>query len=230
MNLAVGFVDRGYRVDFVLAQNEGAFVDDFPDCLNRIELNEKHYKIGRSIMSLPGLVRYINREKPNVLLTGLHANIVVIWAKKYIQYPLKVVITEHNTLSMTGKTRTIFYRFAFPWLIRRNYPKADQIIAVSHGVAQDLCDYAKIQKEIVNVIPNPIITDEMIKKSKENLDHPWLKTGEPPVILAVGRLTSQKDYPLLIQAFFHVRQEFPARLIILGEGPDRPQLQTLQMN
>jgi glycosyltransferase involved in cell wall biosynthesis len=63
--------------------------------------------------------------------------------------------------------------------------------------------------------------------AKEPVNHPWFKLGEPPVILAVGRLEDQKDFPTLIRAFALVRQKRPARLLILGWGPDRPQLEAL---
>ena len=114
-----------------------------------------------------------------------------------------------------------------PWLVRWNYPLADEIIAVSDGAADDLSISTRIPRDQIQVVYNPIITPEMDLKSRENLDHPWFKPGEPPVILAVGRLTSQKDYPLLIRAFARVRQAIPVRLLILGEGPERNELTSL---
>jgi glycosyltransferase involved in cell wall biosynthesis len=54
-----------------------------------------------------------------------------------------------------------------------------------------------------------------------------LRAGEPPVILGVGRLTVQKDFPTLIRAFARVRQKRNARLLILGEGELRSELNAL---
>jgi glycosyltransferase involved in cell wall biosynthesis len=227
LNLAVEFVKRGYPVDFVLAQLEGAFVTEFPPSVNLVELNPIHVKFGRSLLSIPALVRYIRRERPAALLTGLHANIIAIWAKRLAGVPLRVVISEHNTLSLRKKTQSIMIRNLMSWLIRKNYQRADQIIAVSKGVADDLSIYAGISRDKIAVVANPIITPEMIAKTKEKLDHPWFRPGEPPVILAVGRLTAQKDYPLLIRAFADVRCSMPARLLILGDGPDREELLSL---
>jgi glycosyltransferase involved in cell wall biosynthesis len=70
-----------------------------------------------------------------------------------------------------------------------------------------------------------VITPEVREKARARLQHPWFETGQPPVVLAVGRLTKQKDFPLLIRAFAQVCQKRRARLIILGEGPDRPLLE-----
>ncbi len=227
MNLAVEFSKRGYPVDFVLAQCEGAFMSQFPASVNLVELNRVHFKFGRSVFSIPALVRYLRRARPAALLSGLHANIIAIWAKRLARVPLRLVIVEHNTLSQNRRTQTPFFRTLLPWLIRHNYTHADQIVAVSQGVAEDLAATASIPREKISVVFNPIITPEMVEKTHQKLDHPWFAPGEPPVILSIGRLTEQKDFPLLIRAFAGVHAVRPARLIILGEGPDREALTAL---
>jgi glycosyltransferase involved in cell wall biosynthesis len=63
------------------------------------------------------------------------------------------------------------------------------------------------------------------KKAQAPLDHPWFQPGQPPVVLAVGSLTVQKDFPTLIRAVAHVQETRPVRLLILGEGQDRPTLE-----
>jgi glycosyltransferase involved in cell wall biosynthesis len=81
--------------------------------------------------------------------------------------------------------------------------------------------------EKIKVIYNPVITPELFARAEEPLDHPWFRPGEPPVVLGVGRLTQAKDFPTLIRAFALVRKERPARLMILGEGEERPKLEAL---
>jgi glycosyltransferase involved in cell wall biosynthesis len=76
------------------------------------------------------------------------------------------------------------------------------------------------------VIFNPIITDDLAERARDDVGHPWLEDGVP-VFVAAGRLRPQKDFPLLLRAFAKVRAERPVRLIILGEGPDRPGLEQL---
>jgi len=224
MNLAVGLEKRGHQVDFILAQREGAFSDDLPASVHQVELNQRHLRFGRSVLSLPALVKYLRKEKPEVLLTGLHANIIALWAKKLSKLPTRFVITEHNNLSIAQKTKALWYRLPSSFFIKSNYPDADSIIAVSNGVAQDLCNYANLPNEKIKVIYNPIITSDLKLKSNESLDHPWFQKDQPPVILAIGRLTQQKDFPLLLSAFELVREKMPVRLMILGEGPERETL------
>jgi len=114
-----------------------------------------------------------------------------------------------------------------PFLMRLFYPWADKVVAVSKGVADDLVRITRLPKDKIQVIYNPVVTSEFFIKAEEPLDHPWFKPGEPPVILGVGRLTEAKDFPTLIRAFTLVRKERPARLMILGEGEDRPKLDAL---
>jgi glycosyltransferase involved in cell wall biosynthesis len=79
----------------------------------------------------------------------------------------------------------------------------------------------------VEVIYNPVITPAIVAQAQRAPDHPWFAPGQPPVILGVGRLTRQKDFFTLIRAFAALRRRRPARLVILGEGEDRPGLEAL---
>jgi glycosyltransferase involved in cell wall biosynthesis len=227
LNLAVGFVSRGYPVDFVLAQSEGSFMAQFPELVRLIELNYLHVRAGRSIVSLPALVHYICKERPAALFTALHANIIAVWAKRISRVPLSLVISEQNTFSIHNQMLPIGLRQLMLGLIGQCYPKADVIAAVSEGVAEDLARVGRIPRNRIQVIHNPIITPDLAKKVREEINHPWFNPGEPPVILSVGRLDPQKDYASLIKSFARVRQSLPARLLILGEGPERDALVSL---
>jgi glycosyltransferase involved in cell wall biosynthesis len=94
-------------------------------------------------------------------------------------------------------------------------------------VADDLVTTAGADRQHIRVVYNPVVSQRMIGMSREPLDHPWFCPGAPPVVLAVGRLTPAKDYPLLIRAFAAARAEREMRLMILGDGEDRPQLEGL---
>jgi glycosyltransferase involved in cell wall biosynthesis len=112
-------------------------------------------------------------------------------------------------------------------LVRRYYPWADEIVAVSQGVADDLLELTDLPPSKVRVLPNPVVTPELVQRAAEPLDDPWFTAGAAPVVLGAGRLDQQKDFPTLIRAFAAVRSRRPARLVILGEGPERGQLESL---
>ncbi len=108
-----------------------------------------------------------------------------------------------------------------PWL----YTLAGGIIAVSRGAAADLARYARIPVEDMDVINNPVVTPRLLELSSEPVGHPWFDDGTTPVILGVGRLAAVKDFATLIRAFAEVRRERTAKLMILGEGPERRALE-----
>ena len=227
LNLAIGLAGQGYATDLVLAQVEGPYLGEVPGSVRLEELNPRHLRALRTVGSLPSLVRYLRHERPDALLTALHANIVALWARRLAGIPQRVVISEHNTLSRQIQQLPGWYSRLMLRLVRCFYPWANAIVAVSEGVANDLAQVTGMPRNRIQVIYNPVVTPEFRKKVQEPLTYPWFETGEPPVILGVGRLAPSKDFPTLIQAFARVRTICPARLLILGEGEERAELEAL---
>jgi glycosyltransferase involved in cell wall biosynthesis len=222
LNLAKGISARGYAVDLVLARAEGPYMGQIPDTVRLVDL-----KAPRVMGSVPALIKYLRHEKPTAMLSSLFANIIALWARRLSGIPLRVLISEHNTLSSVVKNQNDPRWLVYPKLAGCFYPWANNIIAVSQGVANDLTRVARIPRNLIEVVYNPIVTPDLQDKSEAPLEHPWFKDGEPPVVLSVGRLTNQKAFDVLIQAFSLVRKNRPARLLILGEGENRPALQSL---
>ena len=230
LNLAMGIAERGYLIDLILSQAEGPYTKELPtlpQSVRVIELNKQPRKFSRTLFSLPALVKYLRHEKPMALLSGLHANIIALWAKKISRINTRLVITEHNTFTYQNQLLPAFLRVLMHISVRMFYPWADSIIAVSSGAADDLMRVTHLPRTFIKTIYNPIITPELKIKANLPVDHPWFAQNEPPVIVSIGRLTQQKDFPTLIHAFHIVRQSNPVRLIILGEGEDRPALERL---
>ncbi|MBW4575413.1 MAG: glycosyltransferase [Aphanothece sp. CMT-3BRIN-NPC111] len=223
-NLACTFVKQGLKVDLVLIQAKGPYLAQIPPEVRIIEL-----KASQTSTSLPDLIRYLRRERPTALLSTMHyGNEVALWAKRLSGVPTRLVVCEQNTLSQYAQhTSRIVERWTPLWA-KLFYPWADDIVAVSQGVAKDLSQLTKLPSERIRVIYNPIVTPELAERAKEPVDHPWFAPGEPPVVLGVGRLVGQKDFLTLIRAFAQVRQVRPARLMILGDNAgSRPALEAL---
>lgn len=225
LKLAGGIAERGYDVDLVLSELAGPFVDEIPEMVRVVDLH-----VPRTAFALPALVRYLRREEPQALLSALnYVNLVALWARRLARVPTRLVVSQRNTLSysyLSGRSASVrgnLMRF----LIKRCYPWADGIVAVSGGVADDLAVATGIARTRIQVIYNPIVTPELEQLAQAPLDHPWFGPGQPPVILAVGSLTAQKDFVTLIRAFGQVRQRRQARLLILGEGKERIKLESL---
>ena len=220
--LANSFAARGLAVDLVLAKAKGPYLKDVSDAVRVVDLGSS-----RVLFSLPGLARYLRRERPLAMLSALsHANVVAVWAKQLARISTRLVLSERNTLSISTSGARERRARLLPWLMRCAYPKADGVVAVSGGVADDLAATIGLSRQNVMVVYNPVVTEALIRQSHERVAHSWFELGEPPVILAVGRLTAQKDYPTLIRAFARLRAQRTVRLIILGEGELRGMLET----
>jgi len=223
LTLANAFAERGLPVDLVLAKAVGPFLKEVGPGVRLIDLNARGV-----LASLPGLIRYLRRVRPVSMLSALnHANVIAIWARKLSGVKARLVVSERNTLLHSSENAASWRAWLLQWIMRLAYPGADMVIAVSKGVADDLVSVLGLPKDRVEVIYNPVVGPELIKGSEKILDHPWFSLGEPPVILAAGRLHAQKDYPTLVQAFAAVRQKRMARLMILGEGEARGMLEKM---
>ena len=210
--------DEKLTLDLVLGIAEGSFMKQVPQQVNIINL-----KSARVITALLPLVRYLRTAQPDALLSHLgHANTIAILAKKLAGVKTKLAVVEHNTLSVSDAT-SIRAKIT-PWFMKVLYPSADDIIGVSQGVSEDLAKQLGFAQGQVRTIYNPVINSELLDKATATPEHPWLQSTDIPVFLAVGRLTPQKDFANLIQAFALVRKKRPVRLIILGEGELRAEL------
>lgn len=223
LTLARGFAGRGVAVDVAVAQNVGPNVPAAAESFRVVDL-----RAGRAVAALPGLARYLRRETPDVMLSALpHANVIAVWARSLARTPTRIVLSEHTMASLSAALGTHRGARILPFFMRRAYPKADAIVAVSDGVADDLAQLLGLERAAITRIYNPIVTGSLAALAAEPLEHPWFAQGAPPVILGVGRLTAAKDFGTLIRAFAELRKRRPARLLVLGEGEERAALAAL---
>ncbi len=223
LHLSMGFAQHGAETAIVLSRAEGVYISYVPQGVRVVDL-----KARRVLFSLHRLVRYLRHECPDVLISALdHANVTAILARHLARVPTKIIVTVHSTPSRVVANASTLRARLLPLWVKPFYPRAHAVVAVSQGVADELVHNLDIPAEKVHTIYNPIITPELFEKAEEPLEHPWFAENEPPVVLGVGRLTPAKDFATLLRAFALVRAERPARLIILGEGELRPELENL---
>jgi len=224
LNLSKDLTARGHHVDLLLASKTGPYLDQVSDCVRIVDLGAK-----RVVNSLFPLVRYLRDERPDTLLSAMnHVNIVALWARWLAGVDTRVVISERNLLTQWSKnSKKRVDRMVIPRLIKRCYPWADGIVAVSDGVGDDLARWTRIPRAQIHTIYNPVARPELFAQTTASVDHPWFQPGQPPVVLAAGRLHEQKDFPTLVRAVSQVRKTRLVRLMILGEGTERAALEQL---
>lgn len=222
LNLIPEFQTRGFEVSLVLDRAEGELLGQLPSVVRLVELGAS-----RTLRAIPRLAHYLRRERPDVLLSSLgHNNIAALMARRLARTPTKVIVCQHNFLSMEAKAPDLRYRL-LPLLYRLSLPRAEGVVAVSQGVADDMALAAGFDRRRIDVIYNPVVTSSFLQMAAERADHPWFEDTTRPIFLAVGRLVEQKDYPTLLRAFARIRKQRPCRLVILGTGPLGGRLEAL---
>lgn len=224
VNLARGFAERGHRVDLVLASRTGPFLAMVPDGVQVVDL-----AAGRVLRALTPLARYLAASRPDVLVSSLdHANLVALWAARRARVSTRVIVVVHTTMSRTIANPGAWTdKVLLPPLIRRYYRRAHAVVAVSAGAGDDLRAFLGARVRRVDVIANPVIMPDLGARASTGEPHAWLRDDGPPVLLGVGRLWHQKDFATLIRAFDEAGLRTRARLLILGEGTLRPELEAL---
>lgn len=221
--LAEGFLARGLAVDLVVLDGAGELRPLVPAGAGVIDLGSRHAR-----RSLPPLVRYLRRARPTAVLSSqTHVNVVAIAARALAGVPARLIVSEHIALDVATEYATRRRERWFPRLARLSYHRADGIVAVSHGAADRFAQATGLSRERVTVIYNPIVTPALAADAGRPVTHPWFGERDRPVFLAAGRLVPQKDHRTLIDAFATLRARMPCRLVILGEGPERPALEAL---
>lgn len=104
----------------------------------------------------------------------------------------------------------------------RCYRRFDELIFVSNDSVAAFRERFKQVDVSLKVIPNPVIPEQIIKKAKAfEVNYPR------QTIVTIGRLNPQKGFDLLIQAFAKISERFDVDLVIVGEGPQRAELEKL---
>jgi glycosyltransferase involved in cell wall biosynthesis len=221
LQLAASFSARGHSVDLVVAIPGGPLEAQVLSGPRVVSLDAS-----RTILALPALIRYLRRERPVALLSTLeHANVLAIGAGALARSGVRIVLREANVLlpaAELGRQARLLRG-----LMRPAYRAADRIVAVSRSIATSLTEELDLDAGRIRTIYNPIVTAALKEKAAAPLDDPWFAPGAPPVVLGVGRLAPQKDFSTLLRAFAQVRAGREARLVILGEGPERRPLEQL---
>jgi glycosyltransferase involved in cell wall biosynthesis len=232
LKVCESLVEKKIHTDLVLMNAQGEYLSEIPDGVNLKDLS-----CPRFWTSLPSFVRYLRNNRPDAILSAMPlANGIAVWASKISRIDCKLFLSERNAKSLvfgdatvggdTTNSKKLSY-YVLKLLIPPAYRYADGIIAVSEGVSKRLKALPFVNPEKVHVIYNPTWTPKIDELASQPLAHPWFADKMLPVILFVGRLAKQKNLLDLIKSFDLVRKLRPARLLLLGEGEDRAELERL---
>lgn len=222
-NIAIGLIKAGIQTDFVTRK-----VDGQVRCLLGPEIEVRTLGGGR-FGFVYRLICWLRKARPSAIITSANDIGCIVLLLRYLFWPdSKVVWTQHLSISGPLLASTGIKRLRLLielWLMRHLVKRADAVIAVSQSVADDI--RCMIDSALsVQVIYNPVVMDDFELRSREKIDWPWLDSALPTVIF-VGRLARVKRIDLLLQAFALSIQSTPARLLIIGSGPDASMAESL---
>lgn len=231
IHLARSLKTRGYEPQFLLSNQSGDLVPEVIHEIPLTSLNGGHYTPLGILRCLPKLMHILRTAPPDALICGLPLINAVAGIAKFLTHAkTKLIVVEHVRLCRKA-THTCWAKHHLKALmIWATHRLADMIICVSHVVAADLSElYATASVSNLKVIYNPVIPANFEDLCNASVHHSWCEPAQKnhgPLLLSIGRLLENKDYPTLLSAFQEVLETNPnARLIILGEGEERPVLE-----
>lgn len=221
--VANSFARLGLKVDLVLGIAAGPYLAELSSRVNVVNLRTRG-----KLVTIWRLTRYLWRFSPNVIMAAMDLpNLQTVIASKLAGYKGKLIISQRATIDAVYASNFFLSRIAYCWGLRLIYPLADRIISNSCSAEQELINYYGIDAAKVITISNQIDSARINLLATETISYPWLEEDESPVVISVGSLTPRKDMETVIRAFALVRKSRLARLIILGEGAQRRNLEAL---
>ena len=223
-NLAPAIAARGIAVDVLRVRGHGPQLDEDPNPLLRVvELEAAH-----AYTAFFPLVRYLRRERPDALLTDKdRVNRIAILAHRLARSGARLVVRTGTTVSVNLAGRKPMDRRINLWSMRYLYRLADAIVLPSRGAGDDFAATVGTAHKRVTVCPSPIATPALYARAREPLDPAILPGGDGPLLVGIGELSARKDYATALRAFAALDPGRGARLLILGEGRKRAELEAL---
>lgn len=218
--LANAFAARGHPTDLLVSGSRDAVAEPAGPGVRVVRMGAM-----AALTRIPTMALYLRRCRPGAVLTHrIRENVFTLKAVRLAVTATPVFVTVHGPLSMKldhlpggkGDRRRAE--------VLRWYPRNQGIIAISRETAEDLRGLLGPGAP-VTTIPNPIVTPQLLQAAEAPLNHPWFRPGSPPVLVFAGRLEREKDLPTLLRAFAILRKDLDCRLLIIGDGKLRPELE-----
>jgi N-acetyl-alpha-D-glucosaminyl L-malate synthase BshA len=127
---------------------------------------------------------------------------------------LPFITTLHGTdITLVGNDRS------FLPITKFSIEQSDGVTAISHYLKQRTIEEFDTRKEI-EVIPNFVNCDLYCRTENPALKAEWAPDGEP-ILMHLSNFRPVKRILDAIEIFAHVREKMPAKLVMIGDGPDR---------
>lgn len=226
--LGLGLAQRGHEIHFITYKRP-ARLSHFQENVFYHEVDTNDYPLfeytpydSALASKLVDVVKYENLDLLHVHYAIPHAMVAYI-AKKVLltegRY-VPTITTLHGTdITLVGQHK------AFRPVVEFSINKSDGVTAVSESLREQTYEYFKIDREIV-VLHNFIDFKRFRKHNKDHFKKAIAPEGEP-ILTHVSNFRKVKRIDDVIRIFHQVRQEIPAKLLLIGDGPERRDAESL---
>ncbi len=217
ITLAGEFARLGHQVHFVAFEDDGPLRSEVPE---GVELTV--FGVPRIASGIMPLTRFLKAADPDVVIAAMaHVGTAALMARILSRWKGKVIVRadgsrRYHSLNMPGGRRSLL-----DMLQRSLLPKADAVIGVSTAIADEFREDFSLAN--CHVIHNPVAVRPEDPDSSPP-EHPFFESGRP-VFISIGRLEKQKGFTFLIRTFAGIKEFLDSRLLILGEGSERENLE-----
>lgn len=224
IRLSKYFREHGYEVDFLSL----SFTDHFKKEMDDMGIRRITLQADRTIGAISELKRYMisqqqNAEQLYMISCQNFANIITALSIPKNREKVKVIFSERlhpAEFCFNGKEKK---GGVILFLMKLLYKKADAVVANSKETAREI---ERITGVETKAIYNPTLTGNYEELAQEPVEQEWF-CGEHPIIISTGRLAYEKGYDTLLRAFAKAQKEIDSRLVIIGEGEKRAELEKL---
>ena len=189
LRLATGFAAAGLPVDLIVNTLDTAEMA-VPEGLHLVNLEARG-----TLGGVRRLAQVLRQRQPQCLLSGFpHTNVAAVAAVALSGVDCRCVVSEHAPLSHQIRRQGGWRYRLLPPLVRWAYRRADAVVPVSAGVAEDLS--AMLGPGLrLQVIANPVLAEVDDAVLARQPLHPWLTDARLQVVLGVSRLVGREGHP-----------------------------------
>ncbi|MFQ3543001.1 N-acetyl-alpha-D-glucosaminyl L-malate synthase BshA [Halobacillus rhizosphaerae] len=211
--------EKGHEIHFITSQVPFRLNRVYPNIyFHEVEVSNypvfQHPPYDLSLASK--MAEVINREKLDILHVHYampHA-ICAILAKQMCNREVKIITTLHGTdITVLGIDPGL------KQMIKFGIEQSDQVTAVSRSLVEQTRDRLDTNKEM-EVIYNFVDEREYYRKDNEELKKDYCIKPEEKVIIHVSNFRKVKRVPDVIRSFAEIKKEVPAKLLLVGDGPE----------
>lgn len=226
--LGKALADKGHQVHFI-TYKQPFRLDHFSNNLFYHEVNIADYPLFdyapyETVLTskLVDVTKYQGLDLIHVHYAIPHASAAYL-AKQILREQginIPVITTLHGTdITLVGKDAT------YEPVVTFSINQSDGVTAVSQNLKEETYQHFKIRRDI-EVIPNFIDFERFSKTNKEHFRKAIAPDGEK-IMIHVSNFRKVKRVRDVVKVYKQVSEKIPAKLLLVGDGPDRPNVEQL---